>query len=91
MLQYLQTLKLSVSQYLKISVAAIIGALVLVIKIQSDQLHVARVNLLKSSHAIAEQRAQVAVTTANQNTNKARLRYVQAINDYMAYKSASSK
>ena len=88
---YLKTVKLSLSQYTQILSAMGIGVLVVALKIKSDQLHTARIQLLKQAHAVEEQKADDAVAKATKNVSNSRARYVQAIDDYRSHLNNTSK
>lgn len=86
---WLTNVKLTIPQYLKLSVAALIGVLVIALKIQNEQLHQARIALLKDAHQAEEQKAQSVIEAANSAVSARRMQYVKAVDAYMSSQSAS--
>ncbi len=79
---YIKNLKLTIAQWMQIMSAAGIAVLVITLKIKNDQLHVARIDLLRQAHEIEEDKADRAIATATKKVSNARFKYVQAIDDY---------
>ena len=80
MLGWLKALSLSLSQWLIISLAAVIGYLVIKLKLKNNALHKARVDLLgvRFKHIQKKNNLQV---------SKARRRFADALEDYAKAKN----
>jgi hypothetical protein len=74
-IDYVMGLKLSLSQWLLILLATLVGSLVGLLKLQGSRLHAAQVALLKVHYEGVQKDDDEAIETA-------KLRYIQAMKSY---------
>lgn len=70
-MEFLRSIKLSISQWLMVTMAAIIGGLVLSLRLQGGKLHKAQTDLLKANFDHATEKQDILVANAKDKLNKA--------------------
>lgn len=83
-MNFLNNLKLTLSQYIMGTLAAAIGVLVILLKIKSEQLHSTRVQLLKSVNQVEQDKADAKVTSAMDQVEQAKAKLNGALAAYRA-------
>ena len=79
MIEFLKNLKLSITQWLGVTAAAVIGFLVLALKLQGSKLHKAKVDLLK-------ERLDRKIDEKTKKVRAARKKFQDAMDDYLEHK-----
>jgi hypothetical protein len=78
MLAFLSNIKLTLLQWLYVAGAAIVGGLVVALKVQGSELHAAKVQLLEANLKATLQKPQADVLSAQRAFNDALLEYTNA-------------
>jgi hypothetical protein len=74
-LGFLQNLKLSLAEWVSVTLALVVGGLVVVLKVQGSELHAVKVKLLR-------QRLDARELQPSKDTEAAKAAYVRAMQEY---------
>lgn len=84
MLNWLSNLRLSLTQWATVTLGAIIGFLLLRLRLQNEKLHETRVKLLRSNHEATAQKHKGAVKSSRE-------KYQQALKEYEDAKNRAGR